>query len=399
MRLTSLERKENTIFDSEDITLEKLIKKNKYINILFYYMGSFTIRFIGLFIKVKKNRVLLSSGIGKGIFDSPLVIYERLIQDPFFKDFEFIWAVKEPEKFKDEYTVVKIDSLKYFYYCLSSKIWITSVNIERGLKFKKKNMIYLNTWHGVPLKYVGLDVKSRHDYNFSHVDMFISSGDYEDDIYKHAFNLNDNSIFSVGNPRNIELYNLIDNKITSPKETTLSEYGLDIYREKKIILYAPTWKEYASDALDLNLLLESLDQNYVIFLKSHPLEIISYSNERVIDVSHVRDIEELLPVSDILISDYSSVMIDYSILKRPIISFAPDFEEYKSSRGLYVIKEDLAPNVFTSENEIINFILTLDLNEESQKSKEYGDKYLDHDPREGMDRIVAKLKKKFKEKS
>lgn len=377
--------------------MEKIIKNNKYINLLFYYFGSFAMRFFGLFIRVKQNRIILSSGMGKGVFDSPLVIYERLILDPFFKDFEFIWAVKEPEKYDDIYNVVKIDTVKYFYYCLSSKIWITSVNIERGLKFKKKETIYLNTWHGVPLKYIGLDVKSRNDYNFSHVDMFISSGQYENEIYKRAFSLNTKSIISVGNPRNIELYNLALKDASTLKQKTLEKYGLEQYKNKEIILYAPTWKEYPSVCLDLNEILESIGNNYVVFLKSHPLEKISFINEGVIDVSHVSDIEELLPISDILISDYSSVMIDYSILERPIISFAPDFEQYKSTRGLYVTEENLSPNVFVNEQEISEFILTHNSKDEQDKSRKYCEQFLEQDPREGLTQIVDILKIRIKE--
>ena len=94
--------------------IERLIKNNIFINTLYRIIGSAIFRILGIFIKVKQNRILFSSGMGNFVGDSPLVIYNELKKDPFFKDYEMIWAVKDIDRYKADYQVVKIDSLKYF---------------------------------------------------------------------------------------------------------------------------------------------------------------------------------------------------------------------------------------------------------------------------------------------
>lgn len=345
-------------------------------------------RIVGFFVPMNNKRVLISSGMGKGIFDSPLLIYNEMKSNSFFNDFDIIWAVTDPSKYEHEFKVVKIDTIKYFYYALSSKIWVTSVNIERGLKFKKRGTIYLNTWHGVPLKKIGLDVKSRNDYDFSHVDYFLSSGRYEDEIYKRAFNLADKSLLRTGNPRNIALFETNSPLGSDEKEVLLEQLGKPDHISKKIILFAPTWKDYDYKKINLSEIIQGISDDYVIYAKLHPLEKFEITEERVFDLSTVSDIATLLPLSDMIISDYSSVMIDYSILRKPIIAFIPDYEEYERTRGMYVTKEDIAPNIFENENDIINFINKIDLKEEFKKTSDYSQKFLEYDPITGMSEII-----------
>lgn len=375
--------------------MQNIIKNNKIVNLIFFYTGSFILKFIGMFIKVDNHRILFSSGMGKGIFDSPLVIYEEMKNDPYFDKYSLIWAVKDVDRYKNEFDVVKIDTLKYFYYCLSSKVWITSVNIERGLKFKKRQTIYLNTWHGVPLKTIGLDVKARHDYDFSHVDLFLSSGSYENKIYQRAFNLKKDHILNAGNPRNIELYNLSESDTNLYRNDYFTKLNLLQYENKKVILFAPTWRDYPHDAINLDYIIENISSDYTILVKSHPLEKIKFQSERVIDVSAVGDIVDILPIVDILISDYSSVMIDFSILRKAIVAYVPDFDTYKKLRGLYVSKKELAPNVVTTEGELVEIINHIDMEVERNKTSSYHDSFLEEDPRLGFKNLMLVIKEKL----
>lgn len=375
--------------------IERLIKNNIFINTLYRIIGSAIFRILGIFIKVKQNRILFSSGMGNFVGDSPLVIYNELKKDPFFKDYEMIWAVKDIDRYKADYQVVKIDSLKYFFYALSSKIWITSVNIERGLKFKKKETIYLNTWHGIPLKHIGMDVKSRKDYDFSHIDIFITSGDYENQIYKKAFNLEDEQLFVTGLPRNIELERAFKTQNESRRIKILEQLCLDNLVSKTIILFAPTWKDYRYERLDLSQFCDGLGDSYSILLKSHPLEKWEVQDPRIIDVSDITDINILLEVADILISDYSSIMIDYSILEKPIFAYIPDFDIYRETRGLYVSKNELAPNTIKNENELKERILSLDLCKERAKTKDYRNKFIKKNALNSGKRIAEILKNKL----
>ena len=99
-------------------------------------------------------------------------------------------------------------------------------------------------------------------------------------------------------------------------------------------------------------------------------------DDRVVDVSQYPSINELFKISDILLSDYSASIIDYSILERPIICFAYDYEEYKAERGLYWDLEKEMPNgVMRNESEVLQHIMTMDYVEDSKKTKSLKSKY------------------------
>ncbi len=378
--------------------MENIIKNNSLINMLYRIFGSMLIRIAGLFVKVKENRILMSSGRGEFIGDSPLLIYEELKNDPEFLNYEIVWAVNDVEKYKDDYNVIRMNTPKYFFYALSSKIWITSVNIERGLKFKKKETIYINTWHGIPLKHIGLDVRARKDYDFSHVDMFISSGDYENKIYRKAFNLSEDQLFTTGLPRNSKLEEVADKRDLISRNDILEKLAIGNSKDKTIIFFAPTWKDYDTKKLDLGKLCDGLGDSYTILFKSHPLELWNNTDSRIIDISHLDDATSIMKVSDILISDYSSIMIDYSILGRPIFAFVPDFDKYKSTRGLYIARDEIAPNTVVDEDDLIKQIKEIDYEEEAKKTKVYRDKFLEVNAKDSALNIIKELKIKLRGK-
>ncbi|NMB17894.1 MAG: hypothetical protein GX984_00355 [Erysipelothrix sp.] len=374
--------------------IENIIKNNKIVNKVYVFVGSIIVRIIGLFVKVDKNKILLSSGAGKFIGDSPYVIYKELVKDSFFDDYEMIWAVDDVEKFKnDGFNVVKINSLKYLIIALSSRIWITSVNIERGLHFKRNDNFYINTWHGIPLKYIGNDVSGRADYNFNDINVFLISGEYEREIYKRAFNLKSNAIYKLGLPRNIEL----ENFEVKDKHVLLEKLQLEKLSNKRILFYAPTWRGYDYKPLNLNKLKSAVENEYHIIVKSHPLEKLEFDDEEVTDVSHISDVSSLLKISDVIISDYSSIMIDFALLKRPIFSYIPDYKKYHRERGLYVSKEELAPNVFENEDALIKGIKSLNVNQERTKTEKYLQNFVEVSSRSSTKEIINLIKKELRE--
>lgn len=374
--------------------IENIIKNNKIVNKVYVFVGSIIVRIIGLFVKVDKNKILLSSGAGKFIGDSPYVIYKELVKDSFFDDYEMIWAVDDVEKFKnDGFNVVKINSLKYLIIALSSRIWITSVNIERGLHFKRSDNFYINTWHGIPLKYIGNDVSGRADYNFNDINVFLISGEYEREIYKRAFNLKSDAIYKLGLPRNIEL----ENFEVKDKHVLLEKLQLGKLSNKRILFYAPTWRGYDYNPLNLSKLKSAVENEYHIIVKSHPLEKLEFNDEEVTDVSHISDVSSLLKISDVIISDYSSIMIDFALLKRPIFSYIPDYKKYHRERGLYVSKEELAPNVFENEDALIKGIKSLNVNQERTKTEKYLQNFVEVSSRSSTKEIINLIKKELRE--
>ena len=147
---------------------------------------------------------------------------------------------------------------------------------------------------------------------------------------------------------------------------------LNIPLNKKIILYAPTFREYWRDKdsgcvlnnpLNFELLKEKLGNEYFVLFRAH-YEIAHIlgitNNDFVKDVSNYEYLNELMIVSDILISDYSSIFFDYSILEKPMICFAYDYEEYKLKRGLYASFNDLPSKICKTQEELISELIGMD---------------------------------------
>lgn len=346
--------------------IEYYVKKNRLIQFAYVMLFSLIFRFISLFIKIDP-KLILFNGHGKRYNDSPRVIFEQMLNDAFFKDFKFVWAVdKHNMSVIYGATVVKQDTLKYFIVSLKSKFWISCVNIERGLKYKKRKTVYLNTWHGIPLKYVGNKVCKRNDFNFSHIDLFCASGEYDKRIYIDDFKVKSNSIIMSGLPRNDELYYSSNTKVDELKNK------LNIPKNKKIVLYAPTWRESGerdvrtslTPPISIDKWKKMLSDDFLVLFKAHPYTS-KYLNIEfdffIRDMSNFDNINELMIVSDVLISDYSATIVDYSILKKPILCFGYDYDEYKSSRGLYIELNDVMPyGVIQDENIVIEKLINID---------------------------------------
>ena len=120
-----------------------ILKHYKWIQYTYRKVLSLFFRFVGLFVKMDTNLVLINSWVGKKYNDSPKVLFETMRDDPRFKNLKYVWAFEHPEKYDLRGAkCIKIDTWDYFITALKAKVWITCVNIERGLTIKKKNTIY-----------------------------------------------------------------------------------------------------------------------------------------------------------------------------------------------------------------------------------------------------------------
>lgn len=363
--------------------LEFILKHNLFIQKVYKVVLGNGFRLIGCFIKTKDNLVLINSFGGRRYNDSPKAIYEYLKSNPKYDYLDIVWAFEEPEEFDLSCRKVKIDSWNYFKIALKAKYWITCVNIERGLFFKKKGTRYLNTWHGTPLKLVGNAVSGRQDFDCSNVDIFCYAGKHEYNIYINDFGVRSESLLCSGLPRNDELYLISHEHISRLKEQ------LNMPLDKKVILYAPTWRDSRDGGktysirppMNIDYWQQELGNDYIILFRMHAFttQLMGLKfNDFVWDMSVYPDINDLLIVADILISDYSATIFDYSILERPIISFAYDYDTYAKERGLYVdIEKELPSSICRTEQEIINLIQTMDYSDECRKTKLFKKKYLE----------------------
>ena len=357
--------------------LTYILKHNKQIQYSYKKLFSSVFRLLGLFLRTDKDLVLINNFAGLRYSDSPKALFEYIRSVPKLQSLKIVWAFNDVEKFKyiEGCTFVKQDSFEYFKTALRAKYWISNVNIERGLHFKKKNTLYLNTWHGMPFKKIGNSVKGRNDYNCDNVDFWCAESDYSAEIYMKAFNVRPDAILKCGLPRNDRLYHITEQEVRTLKE----QMGLPL--DKKIISYIPTWRDSKDGGKHYDFSLpmhiekweEKLSDEYVLLFRAHHFtnRLSNLSADQFIkDFSSYPDINDIFIVSDIMVSDYSASIADYAILERPIICFGYDYDDYDVDRGFYEDMEKVVPNgVMRTEDEVLNHILTMDYEEECRKTK------------------------------
>ena len=338
---------------------------------------SFCMRFIGLFVPMN-DKLVLFSGHSRKYNDSPRAIYEFMIKQPKYSNFEYVWALEDPDNVEipGPAKKVKSDTLKYFITSLKAKYWVTCVNIERGLHYKKRGCKYLNTWHGCSINHCGNAVPGRNDFDFGAVDFMCYESEYHKEILMRDFLARENAMIPTGLPRNDALYH------TSEKEIEELKQKLGLPMDKKLILYAPTWRDSTDNGqtyaikppINVDYWEKELKDDYVVLLRTH-----AYTNKLlgiefddfIRDFTTYPKINDLFKVSDILISDYSSCIADFSILERPIICFAYDYEDYCRVRGLYLdMEKDMPSGVKRTEQEVIAQIKGMNYEEECKKTKE-----------------------------
>lgn len=340
--------------------IKYILKHNAFILSIYKTVMSSTFRFIGFFVRTNDRLVLIQSYGGEKYNDSPLVLYRKMKSDDRFRDFHYVWAFVDPESFSVEGAdKIKIDSFKYFLTAIKAKIWITNVNIERGLHFKKRETIYLNTWHGSGFKKSGNAIKSRNDYDFSNVDILCCDGEYMKNIFIKYFNAKEQSFLMCGRPREDELFTFTyADKVKIRNE-------LKISAEKKIILFMPTWRDYQHKLIDCSLWKREIGDEYVVLFRTHhfdEVEQIKYEDQDfLIDVTGYDDVNKLYYVSDILISDYSSAFFDFGLLGKPMLCFADDYEYYCQTTGLFMDLEKEFPNgVIKDEKTLLSEVKSID---------------------------------------
>lgn len=357
--------------------LDYVLKHNYFINKTFRSTMSAFMRTWGRFIAMN-GKMIIFSGHTRRYNDSPRAIYEYMITRPEYKDYIYVWALEDPKHVEIPGPAIKIkaDTMEYFKYTLMAKFWITCVNIERSLHYKKKECLYLNTWHGVAFNCIGNAAGGRKDYDFSNIDLFCYESEYQKTIFKRDFNVQEAALFSSGLPRNDGLYTCTMNEVKELKK----KLGLPL--DKKVIMYAPTWRDsYDNGAsyaikppINVTLWEDKLKDDYVLLLRTHAYttKVLGIQfNQFCLDFISYPVINDLFKVSDVLISDYSACIADYSILERPVICFAYDYDDYKTTRGLYIDFAKEMPNgILKTEDKVINHIITMNYEEECVKTRD-----------------------------
>lgn len=299
---------------------------------------------------VEERKILFMSNSGKGYMCNGKYITKELLRQK--QDVDIVWAVNNMAcKVPDKVRKVKKDSYEYYYEVATARIWVDNERKDIQIR-KREGQYYIQTWHGSgPLKKVEKDVEdvlspeyisiAKHDGDM--IDLFLSSTSANSYMYKNSFYSNA-EILECGSPRNDVMFQnaLID------RNRVLNSLGIE-NKNVKIILYAPTFRrtrEESAQIYDLDAqrvigeLNKKFQSEFIMLIRFHCWDVSDF--ERIqklyagcINTTEYDDTQELLAISDVLITDYSSIMWDFSLKKAPIFLYQNDAQEYMDSRGFY----------------------------------------------------------------
>ena len=355
--------------------------------------------------KTDSKIVLFSCFNGKSYTCSPKAIYEYMLSDDKYKDYQFIWFFKPEEVKKYDFLnknrntkVVSKKSKDYEKYLHIGKYWFFNFKIADYIK-PKKDQVFTQCWHGTPLKRLGFDLthydnqlntvkemRKRYKIETEKFSYFISPSAYASGVFRSAWNLKEfgknDIIIEKGYPRNDFLFKYTENDVSEIKKRILGE---DI-KNKKIILYAPTYRANQHESgvgyvykeeVDFEKMREKLGDEFIILFRPHYFVASVFNFDKykgfVYNASDVDDINDLYVISDMLITDYSSVFFDYANLKRPIIFYMYDLDYYRDeSNGFYFdVEENLPGKIVKTDDDLIDEIIRV--SKEFKYDKKYED--------------------------
>lgn len=268
----------------------------------------------------------------------------------------------------------------------------------------KPEVTCVQLWHAVgAIKQFGLqDLSNRERTNkalqrfnavYNRFDYIITGSEHMIDIFKNSFGVSENRFLKTGIPRTDFFFNEL--KKQQANEIMLHDFPL--LKNKKAILYAPTYRDDELNTtnlqIDLDMMFKSLKRDYILFLRLHPAVNDAFKNNYpgfIFNVTTYSDINHLLVGSDILITDYSSIPFEYSLLERPMIFYSYDFEEYRAKRGIwsdYFIRVP-GPVVETTE-EIIEVIQNNNFDMENVRS--FAQEWNEYSDGHSSEQLIQKL--------
>lgn len=350
---------------------------------------------------VDEKLVIFESFQGKSYACSPKALYRAMIADPRFDDYTIVWAFKKPWDYEGveelgRATLVSYVSDAYHSYHARAKWWITNSILPVYME-PRPGQVYVQTWHGTPLKRLGRDIREgasanvlfsaneiyrRYTREGERLSYLLSPSPFATEKFASAFGLAEagrmSAIIEEGYPRNDSL------AWFTPDQAAAVKRRLGIPVGKKVVLYAPTFRDdqhssatgYTFDpGLDFARLREQLGDEYVVLFRAHYLvasrfDFAAYAGF-LVDVSAVDDINDLYIASDALITDYSSVFFDYANLVRPIVFYMYDLERYADElRGVYFDVSELPGPIVATQEELVAAVRAAD-----QPSEELVERY------------------------
>jgi CDP-glycerol glycerophosphotransferase len=325
--------------------------------------------FLWLF-PIKSNKIVVCNYYGKGYGDNGKYIVEKLIEDKV--NCEIVWLLKNDlegkVKFPDMVRTVKYGSFKAIFEMATAKIWIDNCR-KLYSPPKRKSQYYIQTWHGgIALKRIEKDVQNKLSsfyvqdakYDSRIANLFLSNSTFCTNLYNSTF-WYEGEILECGSPRCDILVN--ENSIWNNKIRDF--YNID--RNKSILIYAPTFRADLNTKIyniDFERLIKTLEKKFsgdwVVLVRLHPNvstkdNFMTFSS-KIINATNYDDMYELMAGSDILITDYSSSMFEFSFMRKPVFLYAPDIIEYTEDRDFYFDIFSLPYSVAEGNEQLVNII-------------------------------------------
>lgn len=349
------------------------------------YLGTIIRNIVFKFSKIQKNKIFFFTFQGDYTCNPKYITEELLKQNV---DCEIVWGVRLAQLkkvFQLSNRMKLVDRYTYDFYkeLATSKIWvINSVEIFKNPLYKKNGQIIIETWHGsLGIKRFDKSVNKGKSWVKAaevcgrEADYCISNSNFESNVYKETFWPN-TKILKYGHPRNDILFN---------KDISFSRMikeRLNIEHECKLLLYGPTFRDahnFDCYNIDFDSLLNALEMKFngkwKILLRFHPtvrkFANANVNNGNLINVTNYPDIQELMMISDVAITDYSSWIYDFVLSKKPGFIYASDIELYNDERGFYYPLERTPFPIATNNEELIKNILNFDNNKYLTKVEEF----------------------------
>ncbi|MEV4064441.1 bifunctional glycosyltransferase/CDP-glycerol:glycerophosphate glycerophosphotransferase [Nonomuraea dietziae] len=358
---------------------------------------------------LKRDLVLFDSYEGRQFSCNPRAVFEELRRRDVGA--ELVWVSRDGQFATPEGAEVVMKGSRRHHEVRSSAGLVVSNWSQREIPGKPAGQLYMQTWHGTPLKRLGYDLKVtpfRRAETFKWIkedvplwDFLVSPSAFATTIMRRAYDYG-GEVLEVGYPRN-DLLKAADRE----ERAQAVRRRLGIEPGKKVVLYAPTWrddqhvgvgKRLFHMELDLERARKALGDDHVFLVRAHYLVTDRPAfpeGNFAIDVTHYPDIAELYLISDVLVTDYSSAMFDYCNTGRPMIFFTYDLATYRDeARGFYFDFEAEAPGPIVEESDqVIEAIAGLRDVEEAfaGKYRSFVDAYCPHDDGRASERVVDRI--------
>lgn len=317
-----------------------------------------------------ENKVVFSSLMGNSYSDNPRAISEKLHE--LSDSVEIVWLFKEPERIKNEIPhyirAVRNTSELAAKELATAKVWVDNCE-KRTWLYKSPNQMYIQTWHGdrafkriqydnpfIPKSFFRIESKP------GFCDLCVAGSDYGVRKFRSSFKFT-GDILKIGTPRNDRLVSLNRSEIESIRTK------LQIPENTKVLMYAPTIRknekgEMKDKGIDIKRTLHVLEEKdqckWICFVRAHPgmhEAMNTFGNKEIIDVSSYGDMADLLLITDMLITDYSSCAGDYALLHKRLVLFQADRNEYEKNERTFYFDIRKSPYFIAESQEELEHII------------------------------------------